>query len=94
MHIAICICVAKLRKKSVNKVVLRTSLTDFVISLTIKLAHFKQFALFNAYLARFAVISHNVDTLLQRGAQRHLTTTDIVNTDMLNSIAYPYSINA
>ena len=94
MHIAICICVAKLRKKSVNKVVLRTSLTDFVISLTIKLAHFKQFALFNAYLARFAVISHNVDTLLQRSAQRHLTTTEIVNTDLRRTIVFPYPTDA
>ena len=78
MHIAICICVAKLRKKSVNKVVLRTSLTDFVISLTIKLAHFKQFALFNAYLVRFAVIPHNIkSTFLTLATSRNGCPVDV-----------------
>lgn len=42
----------------------------------------------------FSVLPHDIYSRLKRTAKRYLAATDVVNTDMLNSIAYPYSINA
>lgn len=42
----------------------------------------------------FSVLPHDIYSRLKRTAKRYLSATDVVNTDLLNSIVHPYSINA